>query len=148
MQVIRIMNVQQDHNCRDELRVASLKATPARIAVLQLLESTKAPLDVASILDVLQEQDIAIDQATAFRIINTFTQKGIARQIQLNEGKFRYELATKEEHHHLICESCGKIEDISDCGIPRLEKDIQKKKKFLVKRHSLEFFGLCADCQP
>lgn len=137
----------QIHNCSDELREVSLKVTPARIAVLQLLENSTTPLDVASIITVLKEKQIDIDPATAFRIINTFTQKGIAKQIQLNEGKFRYELSNKADHHHLICESCGRIEDISDCSIPQLEKEIQKKKQFLVKSHSLEFFGVCASCQ-
>jgi len=38
--------------------------------------------------------------------------------------------------------TAAKLEDISDCNISELEKEIQHKKKFLVKRHSLEFFGL------
>ncbi len=129
------------------LREMELKVTPARVAVLQLLEKADAPLDVASIIDYLQKKDIIIDPATAFRIMNLFTEKGITRQIQLKEGKFRYELSNTEDHHHLICEHCGNIDDISDCAIPVLEKDIQKKKGFLVKHHSLEFFGICASCQ-
>lgn len=137
----------QQHDCKDELREAALKATPARIAVLQLLEKTDTPLDVGAILKDLRSKDIDIDPATAFRIINTFTEKGLTRQIQLHEGKFRYEATMKGEHHHLICDVCGKIEDISDCAIPYLQKDIEKKKGFLVKRHSLEFFGLCNNCQ-
>ena len=141
------MDIQKSHDCKDELNEAQLKATPARIAVLQLLENSQMPLDVASIIDVLKGKDIDIDPATAFRMMHTFTQKGIAKQIQLNEGKFRYELSTKADHHHLICQSCGKIEDISDCAIPQLESEIQKKKHFLVKSHSLEFFGLCSSFQ-
>jgi len=135
------------HNCKDELRDVDLKATPARIAVLKLLEKSETPLDVASIIDYLQKHEIDIDPATAFRIVNMFTEKGIITPIQFNEGKLRYELSSKAAHHHLVCEQCGKIEDISDCNIESLEKEIQKKKGFLVKRHSLEFFGLCSNCQ-
>jgi Fur family transcriptional regulator, ferric uptake regulator len=68
-------------------------------------------------------------------------------QIQFQEGKLRYELAGKEHHHHLVCENCGKIEDVLSRVIPALEEEIKNKHKFLVKRHSLEFFGLCEDCQ-
>lgn len=135
------------HDCKDELNEADLRATPARIAVLQLLEATDTPVDVSMIMDYLTNQDIKTDPATVFRIVNMFLEKGLVKQISFNEGKFRYELASKADHHHLVCEQCGKIESIADCAIPELENDIKKKKGFLVKRHSLEFFGLCRNCQ-
>jgi Fe2+ or Zn2+ uptake regulation protein len=55
----------------------------------------------------LEKNNIKSDPATVFRIVNMFTEKGLTKQIQLNEGKFRYELSSKEDHHHLICEKCG-----------------------------------------
>jgi len=135
------------HNCKTELKDADMKATPARLAILQLLEKTDEPIDVATITDFLKRNNIKADQATIFRIVNMFTDRGLTRQIQLNEGKFRYELSSKPDHHHLICEKCAKIEDISDCAVGILEKEIEKKKQFKIISHSLEFFGTCADCQ-
>lgn len=135
------------HNCKEELRDVELKATPARLAILDVLEHTDAPLDVAAIIEALEKDAIKTDQATVFRIMNSFTQKRLVRQIQLHEGKFRYEMASMPDHHHLMCEECGKIEDISDCAISDLESDIRKKKGFVVKHHSLEFFGVCQQCQ-
>ncbi len=135
------------HDCKEELNEAELRATPARIAVMKLLETTNTPVDVSMIIEYLEEKNIKTDPATAFRIVNMFMEKGLVKQISFNEGKFRYELSSKADHHHLICENCGQIQDISDCAIPELEGDIKKKKGFLVKRHSLEFFGLCKNCQ-
>lgn len=139
--------VHMQHDCKTELRDADLKATPARLGVLEVLEKASSPVDVATILASLQKQDIKADPATIFRIVNSFAKQGLAKQIQFNEGKFRYELSSTVDHHHLICEQCGNIEDISDCNIKALEKDIQNKKKFTVTHHSLEFFGLCRNCQ-
>ena len=135
------------HNCSEELRQVELKITPARLAVLDILEKTDKPIDIATIIDYLETNNIKADPATVFRIINSFTDKGITKQIQLNEGKFRYEHASKKDHHHLICEKCGDLEDVSDNFISDIEKEIQRKKKFLIKRHSLEFFGVCKLCQ-
>lgn len=135
------------HDCRIELKEASLKTTPARLAVLGLLEKTNNPVDVATIIDNLKHKDIKADPATVFRTINLFTDKGIARQIQFYEGKFRYELSSRKDHHHLVCQNCGVIEDISDCNIKSLEKEIEKRKNFVVQSHSLEFFGVCPACQ-
>ncbi len=141
------MKAKIQHNYKKELNQAELRATPARIAIMQLLESTKEPVDAASIMDYLQKEKIATDPATVFRIMNTFTQKGITTPIQFQESKTRYELANKEHHHHLICENCGRVEIIEDTIIPVFEKHIEEKHNFTVKRHSLEFFGLCSNCQ-
>jgi|SRR5581483_10538455 len=140
-----MVNIQ--HNCKTELNNASLRATPARVAVMKLLEDTNTPLDVSMINDYLEKEKIYTDRATVFRIMNMFAEKGLVKQISFNEGKFRYELANRAPHHHLICTSCGRIEDISNCNIAELEEDIAEKKGFSVKSHALEFYGICKNCQ-
>ncbi len=133
-------------NINQQLQETQLKKTPARMAVLSYLHSVSIPMDVDSIFDHLNLEHEAVDKATVYRILEAFSQKGLVRKLELGEGKYRYELAG-DDHHHLICERCGTIEDISDCNISSLEKDIKSKKRFLVKRHQLEFFGVCLQCQ-
>ncbi|MCL5784134.1 MAG: transcriptional repressor [Patescibacteria group bacterium] len=137
----------KQHDCKTELREADLKATPARLAALKVLEASNKPLDVATIRLELKRSGINTDPATVFRMMNSFSDKGIVRGVNLQESKLRYEHAAKKEHHHLLCQSCSAIEDISDCNINALEKGIEKKKGFLVKSHALEFYGLCQKCQ-
>lgn len=137
----------KQHNCRDELNEFQLKATPTRVAVMKFLESAKSPVDVNTILVHLKQKNIDTDPATIFRMMNDFLQKGITKEVQFEKGKSRYELASKGDHHHLICENCGKIEPVEDNFIPEMEKELGAKHQFLIKRHSLEFFGLCANCQ-
>lgn len=144
---ITMTNTRIQHNCIEELRSVDLKVTPARLGVLAALEEASLPLDVSHLITYLKEQNIKADKVTVFRIINALTEKGLVVPIQLGEGKFRYEHSGKADHHHFICETCGTIEDISDCHIDELQKEIQEKKGLLVKRHSLEFFGLCQLCQ-
>ena len=136
-----------DHNCKDELKKASLKVTPARLGVLKALENTENPLDAMMIETYLKQHNIKADRVTIFRILNALTDKGLAKPIQLNEGRLRFEHAATSDHHHFICETCGVIEDISDCNIDKFEKEIRNKKGLLIKRHSLEFFGICKSCQ-
>jgi Fe2+ or Zn2+ uptake regulation protein len=142
-----MVNAKIRHDCKDELNEVQLRATPARLALMNLLETSDKPIDVQTMIDYLNNKDVNTDPATVFRIVNMFTEKGLTKQIQLQEGKFRYELSTKADHHHLVCTKCGDIQDISDCNIAVLENDIEKKKNFKVTSHSLEFFGLCANCQ-
>ena len=136
----------KDHNCSDELRDVNLKSTPARLIALQHFEKLSKPTDSKDILKFLNSK-LNIDRVTVFRILNSFVEKGLVRKIDFGEGKARYELNVAD-HHHLICQSCGSIEDISDCNIDALEREIKQNKHFLVNSHSLEFFGICPDCQP
>lgn len=121
-----------------------LKTTQARIWVLKLIEDQGEPVDSQFLINSIQKS-FQVDKVTVFRILNILTEHGIIRRLDFGEGKSRYEFNTKD-HHHLICQDCGKIEDISDCNIASLEKEINQKKQFLVKLHTLEFYGLCKDC--
>ncbi len=135
------------HDCKIELREVDLKATPARLAALKVLESSDKPLDVATIKSILKKNGIDTDPATIFRMMNSFLSKGIVKGVNLKESKQRYEYSARKEHHHLLCDNCGLIEDISDCNINTWKKELMRKKGFIVKHHSLEFFGLCRKCQ-
>ncbi len=128
------------------LQSSRLKVTAARKTSLHFLEKEGRPVDVEEILEHLRQHHLETDRATVYRMIESFLEKGIINRFEFGEGKFRYELAGSD-HHHLICEECGRIEDISDCGIEQWEKLIKKRKGFLIKRHALEFFGICKSCQ-
>ena len=129
------------------LKTMGLRETPAHARVLSYLCNQNSPVDASDILSFLISQKTRIDTATVYRILDRFYSKGILKKVEFQEGKFRYELTNREDHHHLICTQCGKIEDVSDTFMKRIEKIISQNTKFLIKRHSLEFFGICANCQ-
>lgn len=128
------------------LREEGFRITSTRMAVLNLLKKSKVPLDVAYVKTQLKNKSINADQVTIYRMLDAFVEKGLINRLDFHEGKFRYELADSP-HHHLICEQCGQIEDISDCPVKGFDTHIKKNKHFKVNRHALEFFGLCKKCQ-
>jgi Fur family ferric uptake transcriptional regulator len=135
------------HSCEREIQNVDLKVTPARIATLKLFESNDKPLDAAYLIDQLQKK-LSIDRVTVFRIINAFVQTGLVTKFEFREGKTRYELAKRGDHHHFICSSCGNIFDLGeDFVVHEYIKKIEIKYGFTVKEHALEFFGLCKNCQ-
>lgn len=123
-----------------------IKSTNSRVAVLNFLEKAEKPYDVQAIIEYLRASGLSTDQATVYRILDLFYKKGIVQKIELGEGKYRYE-KTQAHHHHLICTNCGSIEDVSGDFVADIEENIKKNKGFEVKSHSLEFFGLCKNCQ-
>lgn len=131
---------------RESLKERGIRITSARIAVLQTLENARGPLDISSIHSLVSKLHVNADQATIYRIIENFTKNSLVNRLQFQGKKFFYE-AKKSDHHHAICEKCGRIEDISTCFIDRVEKEIERTKGFRVKNHSLEYFGICKNCQ-
>lgn len=130
---------------KESIKSKGLKITPARLAVLSVLSESKKPLDIASIFLQISKRHVDADQATIYRIMENFNEHDLVKKLQFQEKKFYYE-AKREEHHHAICTKCGKIEDVSRCNIRRLEREIEKNMNFNVTSHSLEFFGLCSEC--
>lgn len=126
--------------------ICIMRSTKTRSAILAFLQKEDIPVDVSEISDFLRSKNFDTNLVTIYRVLEAFYKNGIVDRLEFGEGKFRYEIKD-EDHHHLICEHCGSIEDISDCSIPKLEQEIQKKKHFKVTRHSLEFFGICYNCQ-
>lgn len=140
------MNPVQVNHFTQELRRKDLKVTSARLGVLSALETSTTPQDASSINRYLSRHGISVDRVTVFRILNTFTQAGLATPIQLDRGKSRYEYSMKADHHHFICEHCGNIIDVSDCAVKSIQKTLEKEHGVRISRHSLEFFGLCKNC--
>lgn len=128
------------------LQENNLKTTHARRVVLELFLGEKMPITADDIFSYLGKMKCDTDRATVYRILDAFVEKGIINKMEFQEGKYRYEIAGSD-HHHLICEKCGSISDISDCGVSEWEEQIRSKKGFIVKRHALEFFGICPACQ-
>lgn len=125
------------------MKLSGLKNTPSRLAILSALQKENKPLDVLEIFALTKNK---ADLATVYRTLETFFGNGLINRIEFGEGKYRYELK-RIDHHHLICLDCGDIEDVEDKFMKDWEKEIKAKRGFSVKNHSLEFFGICRNCQ-
>ncbi|MEI6533086.1 MAG: transcriptional repressor [Candidatus Roizmanbacteria bacterium] len=131
-----------------QLKKLDLKATTARKQILNLFQENPFPMDVQVIFEKLNTAGEKTDRATIYRILGTFILKGVVKQLDFQEGKFRYELASLPHHHHLICESCGHVDDVQDCVIQKeLEQYISKANNFTITTHRLDFFGQCGKCK-
>jgi Fur family ferric uptake transcriptional regulator len=120
--------------------------TGFRSAILDILNHATSPLSPKQIhnLILLKKPDLA----TIYRNLSLMESLGIINSLDLGEGFKRYEMNWPENHkHHIICRSCGKIEDVHECGLQEIEKKIFRKIGFKIEKHRLEFFGVCAVCR-
>ena len=131
------------------LRASGRRLTRTRRAVLSVLERAKYPLSPSELYDRLQKAEVSIDLVTVYRTLSVLTQLGLVSRCELHqEGQSRYEMREgREHHHHIRCETCGKIVDLLLCPLKKLQGLIEKETQFVVNEHSLEFSGLCPKCQ-
>jgi Fur family ferric uptake transcriptional regulator len=122
-----------------KIRGLGYRATPQRLAVIEALASGRHQS-----VDEIQARCPGVGIVTIYRTLDLLCGSGLARRLDLGDGKPRYELA-EDHHHHLICQSCGAISEFEDC--PLEERLPREASDFEVSFHRLEVYGLCGGCR-
>ncbi len=131
----------------DYLRKKDLKLTEQRKEILNVFLKTERHLSVEDLYNIAKRKDPNIGQATVFRTLKLLQEADIAKEVDLGDGKIRYEHKYGHGHHdHLICVRCGRYIEAVDLKIEKLQDDLCKKHRFLPQRHKMEIFGICKRC--
>ena len=88
----------------------------------------------------------SISLATVYKNLNRFLKAGLLQEMSVHHGSLRVEV-NDHPHHHLVCSSCKKIEDIDSQQIGPLHVRGRLPKGFAVQRYSVDVIGLCARCR-
>lgn len=130
-----------------QLQNKKLRITRLRLLILKAMLDSKGPLSVEDMLNFVTKNKFRSHKTSVYRQLSVLQKERIVKEIQFAENKKRYEIYPDKHHHHVVCTSCGHIEDVnSEKDLDSLEKKIIQEKKFKIIDHSLEFFGLCYKC--
>lgn len=124
-----------------------MRNTKARELVITNLIKNPTPLTIEELFEKTRKKFPKTAFSTVFRIVKALEESKKINRIDWSEKKKRFEWADKTHHHHIICEDCRKVEDLSDEVLRYNNSQVSKKTGFLIKRHSIELFGLCNTCQ-
>lgn len=128
------------------IRSMNLRATPARIALIQLLQRTHTPQSIDEFAKQLEH--VGMDRATIYRNLVILEGKKLVRQVDLHRDHSYYEWNDHSDHHHLVCVKCRKIQDFHGCDFEQIEKNALKEALDFseIIEHSFELFGICKKC--
>jgi Fe2+ or Zn2+ uptake regulation protein len=131
----------------DRLRAAGLRVTATRVAVLRVLaEATDHPR-VDQVIERVRAHGISISTQASYDVCEALHRASLARRIEPAGQPARYEARVGDNHHHLVCRSCGAAVDV-DCAIgrpPCLEPS--DALGFVIDEAEVTFWGRCPDCQ-
>jgi len=114
-----------------------------RVAIVEELYSN-GHMNIDDLYKKLLEKFPSISLATIYKNINAMIEKVFLNEVKIPNAKSVYELV-KDEHSHLVCSSCGKIEDV-DLDISNLVKEATSSKNYTINQASIIFAGVCPDC--
>ncbi len=123
------------------------RLTKPRKKIYEALTHFSKPVAAQEINYYLKNKNRAIDLSSIYRTLSLLTQLGLVNEVEFGDGKKRYEIVNeKKHHHHFICIKCGTIKNIFMNEEQKLIEKIIKKTNLNIKRHSIEFYGLCPKC--
>lgn len=132
----------KDNNVETLLKESGFNVTKAKKKILSIFVNNDSPLCAADLLDKLPE----FNESTIFRNLNQLSNSNLLSEVDLGEGFKRFEIKPKDHHHHHIkCNSCGKIDIINTCNLDAFSKEL-KKLGYKNLSHKIEFFGDCKTC--
>lgn len=131
----------------EKLKKAGYKLTPARLAVVEVLESNPEHLSHNQILVEGQKIYRKLSRATVYRTMDLLVELKLLRPLYLNDPTQRF-VSAAGGHHHLICTNCNTIYEFDHCTVDQLSKELAERYHFQIRNHLLEFQGLCQNCQP
>ncbi len=133
---------------REFITKQGLKSTRQRDLILEFFLASQQHLSIEELYLKLRAKHPGIGYATVCRTLKLFSQAGIAHEIHFGDGQTRYEHVTADEHHdHLVCTSCGMIEEFENKTIEEIQLAVADSPGFLINSHKLELYGLCARCR-
>ena len=133
----------------ERLHAAGLSATAPRLAVLAALREAppghhRSAEEVAA---AARRHAARLSTKTVYESLHAFTRAGLTRRIEPAGGPALYETRVGDNHHHVVCRSCGRVTDV-DCAVgaaPCLEPS--SDAGYALDEAEVTFWGTCPDCR-
>ena len=127
------------------LRAADLRVTRPRLAVLRAV-GRHPHADTGSVLAAVRTEEPTVSHQAVYDVLGVLSDSGLVRRIQPAGSVARYELRVGDNHHHVVCRSCGTVADV-DCAVgARPCLDASDSHGFVIDEAEVTYWGLCPAC--
>jgi len=131
------------------LKDQGLPLTSQRETVASVVFSSDAHLSADDVEAEVRRRGERIGKATIYRTLDLLVKSNLVEEHDFGEGFKRYEhrLTPHPTNYHLICQSCGSVDEFEMPEMPAVEARVSREKGFRPQRHRVEIQGLCKTCQ-
>ena len=128
------------------LRKTGLRVTRQRSAILDALRKKEGFTTAQALFHELRGRKQAPGLATIYRTLSSLAEAG-ALDTRMRDGEQAFRLCGERHHHHLVCDGCGSVEEVTSDEVESWVSKLAKRRGFLVTAHSADVYGLCASCR-
>jgi Fur family ferric uptake transcriptional regulator len=135
---------------KDSLKERGVRLTRQRQILLDLIDKSGQHLDAENLYLMAREKDPKLNRVTVYRTLKMLKAGGLVDELDLMHiggDQHFYETRLKQEHAHIICLRCGKVEEFFGEPLQRLRKQIEQHFGFEVLLARTEVGGYCSHCQ-
>lgn len=135
-----------------ELKNIGLKATLPRLKILEIFQragqSGVRHLSAEDVYKALIAENLDVGLATVYRVLTQFEQAGLLARSNFEAGRAVFELDEGSHHDHLVCLTCGRVEEFVDPDIEKRQQKVAADRGFRLHDHALALYGECVkeDC--
>jgi Fur family transcriptional regulator, ferric uptake regulator len=122
------------------------RRTRSQEKILSALKGLSQPISAQALYIEMRQDGTTLGLATVYRALDALKLEGAVQMRTLPSGEALYSLP-QEDRHHLTCLQCGNTIAIDECPVHDLENQLHRAHHFKIFYHTLEFFGLCPQCQ-
>jgi Fur family ferric uptake transcriptional regulator len=127
------------------LRGADLRVTRPRLAVLRAVRR-QPHADTGTVLSAVRAEEPTVSHQAVYDVLGALTDAGIVRRIQPAGSVARYELRVGDNHHHVVCRSCGAVADV-DCAVGHTPcLTASDSHGFVIDEAEVTYWGTCPSC--
>jgi Fe2+ or Zn2+ uptake regulation protein len=128
-----------------QLRAVSLRVTRPRLAVLATLRD-HPHVDTETVIDLVRTGHPAVSHQTIYDVLRALTDTGLIRRIQPAGANARYETRVGDNHHHVVCRSCGAIADV-ECAVGHTPcLTASDDHGYVIDQAEVVYWGTCPEC--
>jgi Fe2+ or Zn2+ uptake regulation protein len=128
-----------------QLRAVSLRVTRPRLAVLGALRD-QPHVDTDTVIALVRAGHPTVSHQAVYDVLRALTDAGLVRRVQPAGATARYEPRVADNHHHVVCRSCGAIADV-DCAVGHAPcLTASDDHGFVVDEAEVVYWGTCPDC--
>ncbi len=130
-----------------ELRAKGRRVTRQRRLIWDTLSADpERHLSADDVVTSVQAELPSVNPSTVYRTLDLLVAEGLIRRTDLGSGRAFYEVAHEHPHHHVVCESCGKVAHFHDEVLGDTPQRIRAETGYTIGGAELTLYGLCADC--
>lgn len=145
MRYCNIFATAMTHHATQTLHDLGYRLTPQRTLVWEVLRQGVPHMSAEEVCRLVQEQFPHVNISTVYRTLELLVELKLVRETRLGPNCRLFEVEEEVRHHHLVCDTCGRVVHLHDEDLSALPEALLSAHDFAVRE--LTIHGVCADCR-